>query len=295
MIEGPEMKAQAKSLQGPDHGLQGRVAAITGAGGGMAEALLDRFVELGAALVLLEANEASLDRAVNRMKSKGASLKAIVCDVSDESRVSMAAQQMREIFGKCDILINNAGVLGPPVPLEKLSGRDWDESLRANLQSVFLCTRYFGELMLEQRKGSIVNIGSIAARSPNACAPYSASKAGVLAFTRHTAVEWGPRGIRANSVSPGFVRTPLSERAYAGTDMLALRTAMVPLRRIGTAADVAAAAGFLASDAAAFITGQDLVVDGGFLQTALIHAQPLADQYGGILQSNTDSELSRRK
>ena len=135
--------------------------------------------------------------------------------------------------------------------------------------------------MLSAGRGSIVNIGSIAASKPNASPAYSVSKAGVLALTRHTAVEWAPRGIRTNAVSPGFIRTPLSAVHYANDELLQWRTSLVPVRRLGSTSDIADAVAFLASEAAAFVNGQDLVVDGGFLETSLMHAQPKADQYGG--------------
>ncbi|MGI4812569.1 MAG: SDR family oxidoreductase, partial [Janthinobacterium lividum] len=117
--------------------------------------------------------------------------------------------------------------------------------------------------------------------SANASPPYSIAKAGVLALTRHTAVEWGPQGVRTNSVSPGFIRTPLSEVHYSNQALLQTRVSMVPMRRLGATAEVAAAVCYLAGDGAGYINGQDLVVDGGFLETTLMHAQAPDDQYGG--------------
>jgi NAD(P)-dependent dehydrogenase (short-subunit alcohol dehydrogenase family) len=158
--------------------------------------------------------------------------------------------------------------------------------MAVNLTGVFLCTREFGRAMLERASGSIVNIGSIGAQSPNTSPPYSVTKAGVLALTRHSAVEWGPMGVRTNSVSPGFLRTPLSEVHYTNPDMLQLRTQVIPVRRLGTVDDIAAVVGFLASDAAAFVNGQDVVADGGFLHTTLMHVHKHADQYGGTHQAD---------
>ena len=134
--------------------------------------------------------------------------------------------------------------------------------------------------MLQSKKGTIVNVASIAGSKANASPSYSVSKAAVLALTRHTAVEWGPRGIRANSVSPGFIQTPLSAAHYTNEEQTKHRTGLVPVRRLGTPRDIGNAVAFLASDAASFITGQELIVDGGFLEATLMHAQPKADQYG---------------
>ena len=108
----------------------------------------------------------------------------------------------------------------------------------------------------------------------------------MLALTRHTAVEWGPMGVRTNSVSPGFIRTPLSEVHYADPDVLQLRTQTTPLRRLGQVDDIACVVAFLASDAAAFVNGQDLIADGGFLNATLTHVQRYADQYGGTHQAD---------
>jgi NAD(P)-dependent dehydrogenase (short-subunit alcohol dehydrogenase family) len=259
--------------------LDGRVAVVTGAAGGIGGAVVRRLVQLGAKVALIDLRvDAQLEGAAAALPHGGL---ALACDVSDADAVKATAQRVSDAWGRCDILVNNAGILAPPRSLEALTVRDWDGTLAVNLRGVFLCTQAFGKIMLQRGKGAIVNTGSIAAAAPNASPPYSVSKAGVLAFTRHTAVEWGPRGIRTNSVSPGFIRTPLSESHYAGTDLLALRTGMVPQRRLGLESDIADAVAYLASDAAGFVNGDDLVVDGGFLQTALMHAQPKADQYGG--------------
>ena len=260
--------------------LDGLVAVVTGAAGGIGGAIVDRLAELGASVALVD-----LERTLPELtrRASGALTRCIpaVCDVGDEASIRAAASAVGEQLGGCDILVNNAGILAPPSSMEDLTTQWWNRTMGVNLRGPFLCTRIFGAFMLQKRKGSIVNIGSIAAFSPNASAPYSVSKAGLLALTRHTAVEWGPRGIRANSVSPGFIRTLLSESQYAGTDLLQIRTNMVPVRRLGSNTDIANAVAYLASDASDFVNGQDLVVDGGFLQTTLMHAQPRADQYGG--------------
>jgi NAD(P)-dependent dehydrogenase (short-subunit alcohol dehydrogenase family) len=259
--------------------LDDRVAVVTGAVGGLGKAIVDRLVELGARVALLD-----LPAALTASSNGGvlpARCVAIGCDIGDESSVAAAAAKVTNEMGPCDILVNNAGILAPHCALQDLTLAVWERSMTVNLRGPFLCSREFGKQMLARGRGSIVNIASIAGWKPNSSPSYSVSKAGVLALTRHTAVEWGPRGVRSNSVSPGFIQTALSAAHYTSTEQTQARIAVVPLRRLGIAADVANAVAYLASDAAAFVNGQDLIVDGGFLETPLMHAQPKADQYGG--------------
>ena len=266
--------------------LAGRVAVITGAAGGLGSGIARHLGGLGARLALLDLNLDTLAPLQDELRGSGIDTFAAACDVTSEGSVALAAQQVLAHFGQCDILVNNAGILAPPGPLASLALESWNRSVAVNLTGVFLCTREFGKPMLKQARGSIVNIGSVAAQSPNTSPPYSVTKAAVLALTRHTAVEWGPMGVRTNSVSPGFLMTPLSAVHYANPDMLQLRTQVIPLRRLGTTDDIAAVVAFLASDAAAFVNGEDIVADGGFLHTTLMHVQKPAEQYGGTHQAD---------
>lgn len=274
------MNQQDKGAARERYRLDGRVAVVTGAAGGIGAAIVARLAGLGAQVALLDLPHAqpALDAAVQALPTRGL---AGVCDIADPASVAAAAEAVQARLGPCDILVNNAGVLGPHVSLDGLDVPTWDRLMNINLRGAFLCTQAFGAHMLQAGGGSIVNIGSIAAGKPNASPAYSVSKAGVLALTRHTAVEWGPRGVRTNAVSPGFIRTPLSAVHYANDELLRWRTSLVPVRRLGETHDIADAVAYLASDAAGFVNGQDLVVDGGFLDTPLMHAQPQADQYGG--------------
>ena len=241
---------------------------------------MERLAGLGASVALLDLPQtvAALEATARDLPTRCI---ASTCDIGDPRSVDEAAALVRERLGGCDILVNNAGVLGPHSSLQGVTLETWERLMTINLRGPFLCTKAFGASMLERGGGSIVNIGSIAAGKPNASPAYSVSKAGVLALTRHTAVEWGPRGIRTNTVSPGFIQTPLSAVHYANEEVLKWRTGLVPLRRLGSTSDIADAVAYLASDAAGFINGQDITVDGGFLETPLMHAQPKADQYGG--------------
>ena len=257
-----------------DYQLHGKVAVVTGAGGGMGNAIAEVLARSGATVVLLDLNVENLIDLKTHLVGLGTAPMTVSCDVSDETAVSDAAQQVLKQLGRCDLLVNNAGILLPASPLEDISLLDWDRLQAINLRGVFLCAKYFCKDMLARRQGSIINIASIAAREPNANGAYGASKAAVAALTRQMAVEWGPRGVRSNSVSPGFIETPLSADFYAAPGMRDLRTSMVASRSIGSPLDIANAVAFLASEAAGFINGQDLVVDGGFTLTSLMRAQP---------------------
>jgi NAD(P)-dependent dehydrogenase (short-subunit alcohol dehydrogenase family) len=248
-----------------DQVLAGRTAVVTGAGGGLGGAILAQLAAMGAHVVALDLKEIALDLPGEHL--------SLVCDITRDDAVARAAQVVADRFGRCDVLVNNAAILPKPVPLEETSEQLWSQVLDVNLKGAFLCSQHFGRHMLRAGRGSIVNLASIAASAPNAVGVYGASKAGVLALTRQIAVEWGPRGLRANAVSPGLVRTPMSESFYADPTNHAARMSKVASRRIGVPADVASVVAFLACDASAYVNGQEIVVDGGFLHTSLMSLQ----------------------
>lgn len=244
--------------------LQGRVAIVTGAGGGLGGAMVARLHGMGASVVTVD------------MKAPDNPLAALslACDVTDEAAIEAMASKVKETFGRCDILVNNAGIMAPVIPLEELPVATWDKVMGVNLRGSFLCAKHLVRMMLAQKSGAIVNIASIGARVPNDIGPYGPSKAGVLGLTHQMAVEWGPRGVRANSVSPGMIRTPMSEHFYQNEKLHQGRIKVVPTGRIGRPEDIADAVAFLVSDAASYMNGQDIIVDGGFMRTALMNVQP---------------------
>jgi NAD(P)-dependent dehydrogenase (short-subunit alcohol dehydrogenase family) len=146
--------------------------------------------------------------------------------------------------------------------------------MNVNLKGSFLCAKHLARMMLAQGKGAIVNLASIGARVPSDIGAYGPSKAGVLGLTHQMAVQWGPRGIRANSVSPGMIRTPMSEHFYQNEKLHEGRKKVVPVGRIGVPDDIADAIAFMVSDAASYMNGQDIIIDGGFMRTALLNVQP---------------------
>ena len=184
------------------------------------------------------------------------------CDISDLAAVSALAERI----GPLDVMVNNAGVwsygdlLNSPV-------EELERVLKVNMLGTLYCTRAFGATMVDRGRGSIVNVVSISALVPSpSVGTYSSSKAGVLALTRQTALDWGPHGVRCNAVGPGMIITEATGDAYAEPEVLAGRASAVPLRRLGAARDVAEVVSFLASDRASYVSGQVLYVDGGLTQ-----------------------------
>lgn len=250
-------------------GLRGRRVAITGAAGGIGRAVAALAVEAGASVVLLDREGAGCAAAAAEITGKGGEAVSIACDTADREEVAAAAEQA----GPCDVLVNNAGILRPG-PVDAVSLEEWNAVLAVNLTGYMLCAQAFGRAMCERGRGSIVHVASIAGTNPQPrSGAYSAAKAGVVLLSQQLAVEWGPRGVRSNTLSPGLVRTPMSEAFYLAPGVVEKRAEMVPMRRVATPADIADAVVFLASDRASYINGIDVLVDGG-LQCMLMELVP---------------------
>jgi NAD(P)-dependent dehydrogenase (short-subunit alcohol dehydrogenase family) len=240
------------------------VAVVTGAAQGIGAAIATR---LGAA-----------GHDVVRIDLAGDE-ETVACDVADHRQVAEVAARVTAEVGPVDVLVNNAGIwrFGP---LDAVDPVDFRRVLDVNVGGTFNCTQAFGRTMLD-RGGSIVNIVSIAAQVANpAAGAYSPSKAAVLALTRQTALEWGPRGVRANAVGPGFVPTPGTAAVYDDPDVRSARAGVVPLRRLGDPADIAGVVAFLAGPDAAYVSGQVIYVDGGVTQS-LMSLVPRPDDVPG--------------
>jgi NAD(P)-dependent dehydrogenase (short-subunit alcohol dehydrogenase family) len=208
----------------------------------------------------------------------------LACDVGDPAQVDAVARDV----GPVDVLVNNAGQWRF-APLEDVAPEDFDAVLRTNLGGTFHCTQAFGRSMLAAGHGAIVNVVSIAAAAANPMVgAYSASKAGVLALTRQTALEWGPRGVRANAVGPGLVPTPGTGAVYDDPEVRAVRAGAVPLRRLAEPQDVANVVAFLVSPEAAYVNGQVLYVDGGLSQALMTLLPRPAGVAGPPLTSAVD-------
>jgi NAD(P)-dependent dehydrogenase (short-subunit alcohol dehydrogenase family) len=248
--------------------LKDQVAIVTGAGSGIGQATAVRLAEEGAKVVVVDIDRAGAEETVSLIKKNGGKSLAVHADVSKENDTKQIAEQAKSAFGKIDLLVNNAAVFifkGLDATVE-----EWHRSLSVNVVGTALCTKYAVEEMKKQKKGAIVNLGSISAVTgqPEYIA-YSATKAAVVQMTRNMAVDLATFNIRVNCVCPGAVLTPTLDRyaAQKGMTMEQVHAAWAPahlLNRLAEPREIANAILFLASDEASFITGANLMVDGGF-------------------------------
>ena len=250
-------------------GVSGRVAILTGAAGGIGRAIAQELAAAGVAVAALDRDGGAADALAAALRGQGAKAVGIACDIAEEATVRHAFAAARDALGPADILVNNAGILRPG-PLSDIPVAEWNALLAVNLTGYLVCAQAVRDQMLTKGGGAIVHIASIAATNPQPrSGAYSPSKAGVAMLSRQLAAEWGPDGIRSNIVSPGLIRTPMSESFYQAAGVLERREAMVPSRRVGTPQDIADAVLFLASRRAAYVTGAELLVDGGLDQVMM--------------------------
>lgn len=242
--------------------LDGKVVLVTGGSRGIGRSIAGSLAADGASVVLAARDGARLAEAVEEITGAGGRAESVSIDVADRSSVAAATARVLETHGRIDGLVNNAGVTRDNLVL-RMKDEDWDAVLATNLTGVFLCTQAVLRSMIKQRSGRIVNVTSVVGLMGNAGqANYAASKAGVVGFTKSVAREVASRGITANAVAPGFIDTDMT--ATMTDKAREAVTAAIPMGRVGRPADIAGAVTFLVSDAAAYITGQVLGVDGGF-------------------------------
>ena len=240
--------------------LSGKVALVTGASRGIGKSIAISLGVLGAEVIVnYSSSDSSAEEVAKSINDKGGSSYKLKFDVSDEESVSTAINQIIRDSGKIDILINNAGITRDGL-LMRMKESQWDEVLNTNLKGVFLCTKNVSKFMIKQRSGKIINITSIVGLIGNpGQANYSASKAGVIGFTKTCAKEFASRGIQVNAIAPGFIETEMTENL--NTDDL---LKMIPLGKLGSADQIASLVNFLvSSDASEYITGQTISIDGG--------------------------------
>jgi 3-oxoacyl-[acyl-carrier protein] reductase len=244
--------------------MRGENAIITGGARGIGESIARLLAKMGAAVIIWDVLEDQAKAAAAAIaKDIGVKTLGSAVDVTKAASVDTALDAAMKEFGKIDILVNNAGVTRDGL-LIRMKEEDWDLVLAINLKGVWICTKAVGKVMLKARKGAIVNIASVVGVMGNAGqANYSASKAGVIGLTKTSAREFAQRGVRVNAVAPGYIRTAMTDK-LSDEQRGRLRN-MIPMGDLGTPDDVADAVAFLASDAAKYITGQTLNIDGGMV------------------------------
>lgn len=240
---------------------RGKTALVTGSGSGIGRAIAVLLAQKGADIVV---NDVSLAQAESTSKEvRGLDRKALIClaNVADKKAVDEMFSQVKSNFGKIDILVNNAGITRDNV-LSKMSDDEWDQVIDINVKGVFNCCRCASEMMTEASSGKIVNIASVAGQVGNiGQVNYSASKGAVISMTKTMAKELAPYRINVNAVSPGFIKTPMTDAVPE--KIKAYLVKQIPLGRVGTPQDIANAVAFLSSDLSDYITGQVLNCNGG--------------------------------
>ncbi len=240
----------------------GEVALVTGGSRGLGLEIAQAFGQAGATVVITARRQQWLGEAEHLLRDQGIAVHALICDVADSSSVEQVVQQALSAYGKIDILINNAGLTWG-APAENMPLDRWHQVIEANITGTFLMSQAVGRHMLERKKGAIVNVASIAGLGGGQLntVGYNASKAAVINFTRALAIEWATKGIRVNAVAPAMFRTRMTEAILDRAEAVVAEA--TPMKRIGQPGELAPAVLFLASDAASYITGQVLPIDGG--------------------------------
>lgn len=244
--------------------LEGKIAVVTGAGRGIGRAAAIALAKEGASVVVHyhHSKEEALE-VLDEIRNLGGEAKLMQCDVSDYSACEAFMKEVIECFGRIDIFVNNAGITKDQL-LMKMSEEAFDEVIETNLKGTFHCMRFVSRVMLKQRSGRIINLSSVVGITGNAGQTnYAASKAGVIGLTKAAAKELASRGITVNAVAPGFIETKMTE--VLSEEVRSRALGQIPLGYFGTPENVADAITFLASERAAYITGQVLQVDGGMV------------------------------
>lgn len=252
--------------------LQGKSAIITGGAKGIGQGIAYRLAEAGASVLIADTDEAAAQQTADELTTRGWKAEALKVDVSSEEDVKNMVTTAKEKFGSLDILVNNAGIY-PPVPVAQMTPEQFEKVMRVNLHSVFMATKYAAEVMKPQGSGKIINITSIDALHPSmvGLAHYDASKHGAWGFTKNSALELSAHNIQVNAIAPGGITTPgvaaMSQGASA--EQMAASTAAfmakIPMHRMGEPDEIGTVTLFLASDMASYMTGSQIVVDGGAL------------------------------
>jgi len=247
--------------------LEGKVGLVTGGTSGIGRDAAVLFAKAGAKVVVAGRREVEGKETIDLIRAVGGEGLFVKTDVSQAAEVQALVQKTVEKFGRLDVAFNNAGIEGSWISIAEQSEEDWDRTININLKGVWLCLKYEIQQMLKQGSGgAIVNMASIAGLIGSAgAATYCASKHGVMALTKSAALETARSGIRINVVCPAVIETPMGERIWGAPEMKKFALGLHPIGRFGTPMEIAEAVVWMCSDRASFMTGQSLVLDGGFL------------------------------
>ena len=249
--------------------LAGKLCVVTGGGSGIGRSTSVALAGEGAIVAILDRDEAGAQETLGLVSEAGAEGVAVKCDISDLASIEAAQVAVRKRFGDAQVLVNNAAIRRT-APIEELSLQHWNELISINLTGYFLCSQVFGRPMLEKGEGTVVHVSSIVGTFPNLTnGVYSIAKAGVTMLSRVLAAEWGPKGIRSNTVHPGMIITPLAKAIWDKPGVMEQRSQLVPVKRPGYPEDIANAVLFLASPKSSYVNGHDLVVDGGLTRNLM--------------------------
>ena len=248
--------------------LKGKVAIITGARRGMGRTHALALAKAGAKVIVSDISLEDCQKVVDEIKREKGEAMAVKCDVTKKEEVEEIVKKTIEKWGKIDILVNNAGICDFK-PFLELTEKDWDRTIDINLKGYFLCAQAVAKEMAKQKSGVIINIASIAMGQTGVGFPslvhYCASKGGIVAMTEAMALELAPYGIRVNAISPGAIETPMIDPLKADPEVMEGTLARIPMHRVGKPEEVSNLVLFLASDASSYMTGSDVVIDGGWL------------------------------
>jgi NAD(P)-dependent dehydrogenase (short-subunit alcohol dehydrogenase family) len=252
---------RSSTVSAPNFKLENQIVIVTGGGQGIGFEIAQAMRASGAYLIIAEANQTSGEQAAQSLEGD-----FIQTDVTNSGSVKSMVSEVVKKHGRIDCIVNNAGICRN-TPSEDVSDDEWRLVMSVDLDGVFYCCREVGKHMLERGAGSIVNIGSmsgIISNHPQPQSAYNAAKAGVIHLTKSLAGEWAARGVRVNSISPGYIGTAMTKAALENPEWRDIWLSSTPMGRLGEPAEVAAIAVFLASPASSFMTGSDVVVDGGY-------------------------------